>query len=162
MTDLPKDGAPWWKAAGGLQFSCTGCGRCCSGEPGVVWLTEEEAAQLSARLNLSVEAFERRFCRIVDGKLALREVRRPREGHWGQVDHDCVFLEGGKLCGVYEDRPMQCRTFPFWPEVLVDQAAWEGLGKRGCEGLSEDAVMIPAETIGEQLALSVQCPGFGP
>ena len=156
------DKSPWWRVAGGLQFSCTGCGRCCSGEPGVVWLTDEEAIQLSARLQLSLDTFERRFCRVVDSKLALREVRRPREDQWGQVDHDCIFLEDGRHCAVYEHRPMQCRTFPFWPEVLVNAPAWEGLSKRGCEGLSKQAELISADTIEEQLLLSQQCPGFGP
>jgi Fe-S-cluster containining protein len=161
MIDLPKDGAPWWKIAGGLQFSCTGCGRCCSGEPGVVWLTEKEAGHLATRFDLSLEIFERRFCRIVDGRLALREVRRPREGQWGQFDHDCVFLQGGKLCTVYEQRPMQCRTFPFWPEVLANPTTWEGLSKRGCEGLAEEAELVSSERIEEQLAMTAKCPGFG-
>ena len=32
-------------------------------------------------------------------------------------DEKCVFL-GEKGCTVYEARPEQCRTWPFWPENL--------------------------------------------
>lgn len=31
----------------------------------------------------------------------------------------CPFLKEGK-CSVYEARPTQCRTFPFWPELMTE------------------------------------------
>ena len=37
------DEAPWY--ADGLRFTCTMCGKCCTGEPGYVWTTDEELAK---------------------------------------------------------------------------------------------------------------------
>ena len=38
----------------------------------------------------------------------------------------CVFLgDDGKLCTIYEARPVQCRTYPFWPKVMNTQQAWD-------------------------------------
>ena len=37
----------------------------------------------------------------------------------------CVFLgDDGKLCGIYEARPVQCRTYPFWPNILQSMESW--------------------------------------
>ena len=30
---------------------------------------------------------------------------------------DCVFLENGTKCGVYGARPLQCSSYPWWPEL---------------------------------------------
>lgn len=38
----------------------------------------------------------------------------------------CVFLaEDGKLCTIYEARPVQCRTYPFWPKVMNYRESWD-------------------------------------
>ena len=54
---------PWYKQ--GLKFQCTGCGDCCSGAPGYVWVTKAEIAVLADALGLSIEEFERQFVRSV-------------------------------------------------------------------------------------------------
>jgi Fe-S-cluster containining protein len=39
---------------------------------------------------------------------------------WAEIpflDQNCSFLDG-KRCSVYEGRPSQCRTWPFWPENM--------------------------------------------
>ena len=41
--------------------------------------------------------------------------------HLKSPEKDCTFLEG-KRCGVYEGRPQQCRTWPFWPENMGAKA----------------------------------------
>ena len=38
---------PWYQQ--GLKFHCLGCGDCCTGEPGYVWVTKAEIAALAAR-----------------------------------------------------------------------------------------------------------------
>ncbi len=30
----------------------------------------------------------------------------------------CLFLDDNEKCMIYESRPMQCRTWPFWTENL--------------------------------------------
>ena len=42
----------------GLRFSCTQCGKCCTGAPGKVHVTGSEAAALAAHLGLTRWAFD--------------------------------------------------------------------------------------------------------
>jgi len=99
------DAAPWYRE--GLRFECTGCGDCCTGAPGYVWVTNEEIAAIAERLALSVEEFEKRFVRKVGVRKTLIDIA---ERNW-----DCVFLdEKSRKCTIYDHRPRQCRTWPFW------------------------------------------------
>ncbi|MFT6398517.1 MAG: Fe-S-cluster containining protein [Bradymonadia bacterium] len=40
-------------------------------------------------------------------------------------------------CSVHEFKPLQCKTYPFWPEVLHSPRSWKAEQKY-CEGISED------------------------
>ena len=46
----------------------------------------------------------------------------------------CPFLDEGK-CTVHAIRPEQCRTYPFWPEILTSPRDWKAESKY-CEGIS--------------------------
>lgn len=116
-TTEPSDG-PWYE--GGLRFECTQCGDCCGGAPGYVWVNQAEIDALAERLEMDVEAFEKKFVRSVGVRRSLRELR----------NGDCVFLDPTeRKCTVYEQRPRQCRTWPFWDSNLKNPAAWA----RTCE-----------------------------
>ena len=39
--------------------------------------------------------------------------------------HGCIFLSEMGQCSIYEHRPIQCRTYPFWPSLLEDRESWE-------------------------------------
>lgn len=104
---------PWYRD--GLRFECTGCGDCCSGEPGYVWVGDEEIRQMAVHLEISVEAFEERFIRRIGRQKSLIEY----------PGGDCVFLErDSRRCSVYAARPVQCRTWPFWTSNLQSRKAW--------------------------------------
>ena len=105
--------APWYGA--GLRFSCRRCGACCTGEPGHVWLGAGEAAALAARLGMAEAAFIARYARLAWGLWSLRE----------EADGRCIFFEPGAGCAVYQARPRQCRTWPFWPRIVASPLAWE-------------------------------------
>jgi len=108
------DEKPWFEK--GLRFSCTGCGDCCTGAPGFVWVNREEIAALARRLNLEVAEFERRYVRKVGIRKSLIEY----------ANGDCVFFDPGtRKCTVYEDRPRQCRTWPFWASNVATEEAWQ-------------------------------------
>ena len=49
-------------------------------------------------------------------------------------NHDCVFFQRGVGCTVYEDRPQQCRTWPFWRSVVADKEDWDDAA-RTCPGM---------------------------
>lgn len=125
---------PWYR--NGLNFACTGCGQCCTGAPGAVWVTSEEIEKMAAHTKMSPAEFTRRYVRTVGGRLSLNE--HPK-------NFDCVFLKE-KRCTIYEVRPLQCRTFPWWPGVLSDEASWRETGKR-CEGIRDSAPLVTFEEI---------------
>lgn len=140
MLKIIQENQPWYSK--GLHFSCTGCGKCCTGEPGYVWVTEEEIENMAKFLNISVKDFIIRYVRRVQGKFALTENRKT---------FDCVFLKD-KMCQVYDARPTQCRTYPWWPQNLKTEKDWEEAA-RYCEGIRTSAPLVPVETIEKQLAL---------
>tara|TARA_Y100000589_G_scaffold319949_1_gene349180 strand:- start:226 stop:690 length:465 start_codon:yes stop_codon:yes gene_type:complete len=129
----------------GLQFECTQCGNCCTGPPGAVWFTEEEAAEMASHLGLSVSEFNSKWARRLKDGWSLKEVQTVHG--W-----DCVFLDrtsvpGKAICSLYNARPIQCRTWPFWPENLESQSAWEDAKKQTpCPGMGRGD-LIPIEQI---------------
>jgi Fe-S-cluster containining protein len=135
---------PWYRD--GLSFACNGCGKCCSGPPGYIWVTEEEMAAMAERMNLTLKAFQQKYARYIDGRYSLREKT---------TDHqtfDCIFL-AGKKCTIYDLRPKQCRTFPWWPAVLETKESWNETASY-CEGIVDTAPLIPFEEI-EQTRIKV-------
>lgn len=113
-TDDTNSAEPWYKD--GLRFRCTGCGDCCTGAPGYVWVNKSEVIALARFLGVDVEECERRYVRKVGVRKSLVEF----------PNGDCVFLdENTRKCKVYDARPRQCRTWPFWRSNLKTPQAWE-------------------------------------
>lgn len=125
----------WW-SEDGLRFTCTRCGACCQGpEPGYVEVGEAEIERLCAHLGLEAQTFGRRYLRRYEGRL-LSLIEKP--------NGDCVFWERGQGCTVYEARPDQCRTFPFWPELLEGQEEWDEAAE-SCPGMGTGRRYPPAK-----------------
>lgn len=112
---------PWYRE--GLAFTCTQCGDCCTGAPGYVWVDSEEIARLAEHRGESVDAFGRQFLRRVGEKISL--IERP--------GGDCIFWDKQRGCTVYGARPIQCRTWPFWPENIETPESWDHV-TRVCPG----------------------------
>jgi Fe-S-cluster containining protein len=129
---------PWYRD--GLRFKCTQCGDCCTGAPGYVWVNKEEIAALARRFNLSVEDFEQDYVRQVGVRKSLIEYD----------NGDCVFFDtDARRCTVYEDRPRQCKTWPFWESNVRTPETW----KETCEACpgSGKGNLVPLEKILEQV-----------
>lgn len=92
-----------------------------------MWLEEEDIDIISRHIGLSREMFLSIYTLSIDGRVTLRDLP---EDNW-----NCVMLKEG-LCSIYEVRPMQCRTFPFWSSNLRSKSDWEAAGK-GCPGIGE-------------------------
>ncbi len=75
---------------------------------GNVYLTLEDRQRMAKVLKISASQFTRKYCEKVGGIYRLKEQK---------ADKSCTFLEE-KKCQIYEGRPTQCRTWPFWPEVM--------------------------------------------
>lgn len=126
----------------GLRFSCTMCGNCCTGPEGFVLVSDAEVSALAKRLGVGEAEFIERYTRVLPNGRSLIE----RETHAG---HDCVFLDrdavpGQAVCGVYEDRPAQCRTWPFWPSNLEGERSWKRAGAI-CPGINRGTLHTPAQ-----------------
>jgi Fe-S-cluster containining protein len=102
----------WWE--NGVRFECQGSGKCCTsrGSYGWVYLTLTDRRRLAAHLGIPTREFTRRYCQRTDGHFHLRD---------STSGPDCLFLRG-RRCGVYSARPIQCRTWPFWPENMSPKA----------------------------------------
>lgn len=114
--------ATWWEEKGSLPFACTECGKCCQVN-GDVFLSPDDTSRMSEHLNVTSTEFAERYAqREVEGWVQLRD-RSEEEKQNGEKG--CIFLGAdGKTCGVYEARPVQCRTYPFFPRMLRTPEAW--------------------------------------
>ncbi len=118
-----------------LRFSCTGCGKCCSTAGDYhVYLTVPEADRIRNHLGLSPSWFRRRYLgRLEGGELVLA----------GNRQGGCVFLTREGKCRIYPVRPLQCSSYPFWPELVTSRAAWLAEQRR-CEGIGRGAIVAVA------------------
>ncbi len=128
--------------AQGLPFCCTACGECCSNHSGYdfVFLTPKDISNLANFLELPEEDFLRAYTREDVSDVVLKDK--------GEA---CIFLGKNGRCQIYEARPVQCRTFPFWPENM-NEKVWNHEIKRDCPGVHTDHI-VPATTIEELLSL---------
>ena len=130
--------------ASGLKFSCKRCSSCCRYDSGFVFLSEKDLEKLTAELKMDSNGFIKAYCRWVTGlyepeSLSLRE----------KSNKDCIFWDSG--CTVYEARPLQCRTFPFWESILSSSEAWE-VAATGCPGMNSGA-LHSEKTINEYIKM---------
>ena len=64
---------------------------------------------------MSVEEFEDEYVRQVGVRKSLVEYE----------NGDCVFFDNkSRKCSVYDARPRQCRTWPFWDSNIRTPEAW--------------------------------------
>ncbi len=113
----------------GVRFECRGCGQCCAteGEYQDIYLTRDDLKRLAGYLKTSVAKFKKRYVEKFDGEYYLKT-----------PGTDCVFMKE-KGCSVYEARPGQCRTWPFWPENMT-RKVWEEEVKARCPGVGKGRI----------------------
>jgi hypothetical protein len=122
---LRKAGKPVGEAGGGarqpamlrsmlgVRFRCKpGCTRCCDRQ-GYVYLTRKDLENAARHTGMTTAEFERRYVYRTRHLLRLRKPRRSQ----------CHFLVDGG-CSIHPVKPVQCRLFPFWPELLEDTLVW--------------------------------------
>ncbi len=121
----------------GLNFECQRCMYCCSSEPGYVFLSHKDLERLSSFFGQDVETFIDIYCRLVDFSthylVSLTEKK----------NYDCEFLSKSG-CTVYEARPEQCRTYPFWKSVLQSSKTWE-TESSFCPGINKGRKILKSE-----------------
>ena len=90
--------------------ACDTCaGNCCIGESGYIWITVQEINFLAKHLKISQEELIEEYLNKIGYKYSIKEVKLAED------NFACMFFNLEKRqCSIYEARPTQCRTFPFW------------------------------------------------
>ena len=101
---------PWWMD--GVPFSCQpNCGKCCDEPGGIVYLRPEDAQILASHHGMEVVDWLDRDCRqTLDGRWVLNSE---------PYTDICIYLDEEKKCTVYDSRPSQCKSFPFWQRMFA-------------------------------------------
>ena len=124
-----------------MRFHCQpGCIRCCE-EDGFVYLTADDIVRMSAHLKISRVEFRRRY---VCGEPPLLRFRL-RKGR------PCPFLLANG-CSIHEVKPLQCSSFPCWPELLDKPGERRRVAKY-CPGMERGPSLDPdaARLLAEQV-----------
>ena len=105
-----------------------------------MWVNDKEVEAMATVLDITVHEFRQLYLDRVMGRYTLKEDPKT---------YDCVFLQG-KLCSVYQARPTQCRTFPWWPGVVESEESWKSTAL-SCEGINDEAPLVSREHIEAEL-----------
>ncbi len=111
----------------GIRFECQKCGTCCTGEPGVIYVDEEEITRIADHIEIPRDVFVERCLYLLKESYSIRETN----------DGRCIFFENG--CAIYPVRPLQCSTFPFWFQNMRSPDSWESVVLK-CPGIGRGPV----------------------
>jgi Fe-S-cluster containining protein len=108
-----------------LRFKCQrGCINCCN-QSGYVYLTEDDLSKAAKFTGMSRRVFEKKYVYRTRHQLRFRK----------PPDKQCPFLlDHG--CSIHPAKPTQCRTFPFWPELVENRKEWTATS-RYCPGIGK-------------------------
>ena len=122
---IKKDGYPY----AFNTDACSSCeGRCCTGESGYIYVSKAEIFKIADLLELSVNDFGVKYLFKNGYKYSIKENKV-------EDSYECVFYDSkSNGCKIYEARPSQCITFPFWDyyKTRVDEL------KEECPGIIDE------------------------
>jgi uncharacterized protein len=87
------------------QIDCLRCARCCKG--------------YSPRFKSPDIKRISKVLQMKEGDFIDKYLVRDEEGDYVAVSTPCPFLEENNQCSVYEDRPSDCRRFPYTDEDII-------------------------------------------
>lgn len=123
-----------------MRFLCqSGCIRCCE-QKGFVYVSREDIGRLAEHLGITRAEFKRRH---LCGRAPLLRFRKPR-------NKQCPFLLADG-CSVHSVKPLQCSSFPYWPELLAS-ASERREAARYCPGMNKGPLVnlqLAREVAGE-------------
>lgn len=103
-----------------FDFKCTACGSCCKGA-GIIYFLPHELNRIVEFLNLAEDKAYSLKKRIISS--------RSNGYYLYDSEEDCLFLGSDGLCSIYEVRPVQCRSYPFWPSLFQSRKTFQALKK---------------------------------
>ena len=132
----------------GIVFSCQMCGSCCRGfEEGEVYIYKDDIERLTEFLHISSKAelkkFAKKYLKIIDDSFYWKEPEEQNGKTYtfkslgfkftGDDEH-CHFLKDN-TCSIHENRPFQCKCFPFWQMLVSSRENLIDYAKK-CPGLN--------------------------
>lgn len=122
---IKQDGYPYVFDAS----ACESCqGRCCTGESGYIYVNKTEIEKISELLDIEISEFASTYLFKKGYKYSIKEIKH-------NDSYECVFYDReSNGCKIYEARPLQCKTFPFWDyyKTRVDELKLE------CPGITSE------------------------
>jgi hypothetical protein len=91
-------------------------------------VTGAEVGRIAAFLGITRRELRKKYLRRVGWRMSIIEEAATK---------DCIFLRvhnGIKNCAIYDVRPNQCRTWPFWKQNIESIEAWHAAATR-CRGI---------------------------
>lgn len=140
----------WFESS--ISFACTACGRCCKSKSTRVFVNPSEIEELAACKTITLSDFVKSYTNTMTDESG--KVLVSLKSH--ATKDQCVFLEGN-TCSVYNARPTQCRTYPFWPQHMIGAAEWKSESKN-CEGIDlirHEAAEADSMFESEEIALNM-------
>ena len=102
--------------------ACATCqGRCCTGESGYIYVNKNEIESIAQLLQLDVKEFVQKYLFKKMYKYSIKEIQY-------NDSFECIFYDReSNGCKIYDARPTQCKTFPFWDyyKARVDELKLE-------------------------------------
>jgi len=103
-------------------LACGNCeGRCCTGESGYIYVTKTEIENIAKLLEMDVREFVNKY---LFKKMYKYSIKEKQNGD----SYECIFYnKSSNGCTIYDARPLQCKTFPFWDyyKTRVDELKLE-------------------------------------
>lgn len=120
---LEHDAPEWMTEVDSFPFECTECGKCCK-TIGSVYLSPDEIQSAATLLGLSAQDFVDTYAShtLSDGSQTWAKLQDKEDA--------CIFLKDDRYCAIYEARPVQCRTYPFWPAIVKSPETWNAECRR--------------------------------
>tara|TARA_B110000116_G_C16611584_1_gene479664 strand:+ start:66 stop:515 length:450 start_codon:yes stop_codon:yes gene_type:complete len=114
-----------------INFKCQGSSNCCVSRNsyGYVYLDKNDTKKLSNYVKLSIKKFLKIYCDETDGFTHFKENNK---------NGKCQFLSK-KKCTIYNARPTQCRTWPFWDENM-NAKTWNEEISKFCPGIGKGKI----------------------
>ncbi|HOJ49469.1 MAG TPA: YkgJ family cysteine cluster protein [Spirochaetota bacterium] len=128
-----------------FSFDCQNCGNCCRKDTGFVLLLEKDILRICEKINISKKEFIEKYTKRDDIFLSLKE----------KDNLDCIFWDETtyfKGCKIYEIKPYQCTSYPYWVSVFKNRERFEKTIKN-CPGFFKGNKILKKEDILEKIYL---------
>ena len=132
----------WYTTQSSLPFECTSCGKCCQTK-GSVWMSPQDVRQASDWLQMEESTFISRYAShtldptrtnqlttttTATTATSTATTTNSNTSPWVRLRNNsqehCIFLTIDKKCQIYPVRPIQCKTYPFWTNVMSSKQSW--------------------------------------